>query len=277
MHDLRPPAEALADRDATRALAESLGLEFAEASISVADSAQANAESAARELRYDALCSMAKRRGIRWIATGHHADDQAETLLMRLIRGSGPGGLVGVHPSRAIGDQTVIRPMLGITRADSERLCAQAGVSGCRDASNEDQSLLRVAIRARVGPVLEELAPGASTRIAQAAQLQNELLAVLDEATDRLIEQAGAKPSDLDAPRGITLQRGPLADARPVVLGRLLQRLTSDVGRDRSGKRVLDAITDAIGDDNPAPRDFTLGGAQIRVLGHTVEISPTTR
>lgn len=275
VHDLRPEAQAVADRDHTRRLAESLNLRFIEGRLSVRDSSEPNAEAAARELRYGILDRMATELGTRWIATGHHADDQAETVLMRLLRGCGPSGLVGVHPSRPEGQSDVIRPMLRETRPDCERLCDEAGYIWCRDDTNDDGALLRVAIRQRVTPVLEALAPGATARIASTAALQHELLTVLDDAVDNLETLAliPSEPGGVESPR-VTLHRAVLADARPAVLGSLLQRLAGTAGRDRRGRVAIDSVVRAVCDGANEPREFNQGGARVQVLEDRVCVEP---
>src|SRR5262249_13089156 len=88
VHDMRPESEPLAHRDAPRDLASALGLPFVERSIRV-KTAGGNAEAVARRLRYQALAQLASEHGCPFIATAHHAQDQLETMLMALIRGSG--------------------------------------------------------------------------------------------------------------------------------------------------------------------------------------------
>ena len=91
-------------------------------------------QEAARELRYAALQRMAEEAGAACIATAHNADDQAETLLLRLLRGTGPDGLAGI-PERSR-DGRIVRPLLGTTRAEIERFAAQRGLIWREDASN---------------------------------------------------------------------------------------------------------------------------------------------
>jgi tRNA(Ile)-lysidine synthase len=102
-----------------------------------------NLQSTARAVRYDLLTQHADATGCRWIATAHHADDQLETVLMRVARGSGIDGLAGV---RARQDR-IIRPLLNLRKAQLESICADAGVEPVRDPSNEDSDFDRVAMR----------------------------------------------------------------------------------------------------------------------------------
>ena len=107
----------------------------------------------ARGERYRLLGFWAEERGLVALATGHHADDQAETFLMRLSRGSGVRGLAGMRrKSIAAGtDVRLIRPLLGWRRAELEQVCADAGVVPVSDPSNEDERFERVRFRRALG------------------------------------------------------------------------------------------------------------------------------
>lgn len=108
-----------------------------------------NVQDAARQARYRALSEWADRRGIAAVATAHHADDQAETLLMRLNRASGVAGLAGVRARGTIpGSQLpVLRPLLGWRRAELAEIVEAAGLEAVRDPSNEDPRFDRVRMR----------------------------------------------------------------------------------------------------------------------------------
>lgn len=103
----------------------------------------------ARQQRYMLLGYWAEERGLRALATGHHADDQAETVLMRLARGSGVRGLAGMRPRAVTPGSHVrlVRPLLGWRRAELEQVCAEAGVTPVADPSNDDDRFERVRVR----------------------------------------------------------------------------------------------------------------------------------
>jgi tRNA(Ile)-lysidine synthase len=103
----------------------------------------------ARDARYEALGTWIGRRGLSALATAHHADDQAETLIMRLNRGAGVRGLAGMRPKTVIpgGDLPLIRPLLGWRRAELEAICAAAGIEPAADPSNCDEHYERVRVR----------------------------------------------------------------------------------------------------------------------------------
>ncbi len=102
-----------------------------------------NLQSAAREVRYRLLNDWADTNGLRWIATAHHADDQLETLLMRIARGSGIAGLSAIRESNG----RIIRPLLGFTKAQLVEVCVEAGVMPRDDPSNANVDFDRVQIR----------------------------------------------------------------------------------------------------------------------------------
>lgn len=106
-----------------------------------------NVQAEAREARYGALARWAGERGLTAIATAHHADDQVETLMMRLNRGSGVAGLAGVRERGTAAGMPVIRPLLGFRRAELAGLVEAAGLSPAQDPSNSDDRFDRVRVR----------------------------------------------------------------------------------------------------------------------------------
>jgi tRNA(Ile)-lysidine synthase len=112
-----------------------------------------NTQAAARAARYAALAGWAERETLAAIATAHHADDQAETLLMRLNRASGLSGLAGIRESASIPDSGVrlIRPLLAFRRSELARVVERAGLVPVQDPSNTDERFDRVRIRKALG------------------------------------------------------------------------------------------------------------------------------
>jgi tRNA(Ile)-lysidine synthase len=103
----------------------------------------------AREARYRLLAAWLAERKLKALATAHHADDQAETILMRLNRGSGLRGLAGMRPKSVVPGSRIplLRPLLGWQRAELEQLCAAAGIEPAVDPSNSDEQFERVRVR----------------------------------------------------------------------------------------------------------------------------------
>lgn len=108
-----------------------------------------NVQDRARAARYEALLDWAEGRGIHAVATAHHIDDQAETLLMRLNRGSGVAGLAGVREVATIGGRLpdIVRPLLGFRRAELVAIVEKAGLTPVQDPSNADDRFDRVRMR----------------------------------------------------------------------------------------------------------------------------------
>lgn len=102
----------------------------------------------ARALRYRLLCGWAEAAGAPWLGTGHHMDDQAETVLMRLARGAGVGGLAGVRARREEGAIGIIRPLLGWRREELSAIVAEAGIEAVDDPSNRSNAYDRTRFRA---------------------------------------------------------------------------------------------------------------------------------
>ena len=105
-------------------------------------------QSKAREERYRLLAEWAEAREINAVLTAHHADDQAETLLMRLARGAGSSGLAGIRATRPLGDRLLVRPLLSWRRADLAEIVADAGIKPADDPSNRDPRFERSRARA---------------------------------------------------------------------------------------------------------------------------------
>lgn len=100
--------------------------------------AGASLQAQARSARYAALGEWAAEHAIAVVLTGHHADDQAETLLMRLARGAGLGGLAGVRARQRVGGVSLVRPLLGWRKVELEEIVAEAGLAPLRDPANSD-------------------------------------------------------------------------------------------------------------------------------------------
>jgi tRNA(Ile)-lysidine synthase len=149
-------AEADADARFVRELAEHLRLEAHVESRDVPAycvERGISAQVAAREVRYSFLSEVAVKTGAAKVALGHHADDQAETILLHLIRGTGTGGLRGMLPVR---DNFFIRPLLTVRRRDIEAYCRRHGLAVRHDSSNAQPKYLRNRVRLELAPLLEK-------------------------------------------------------------------------------------------------------------------------
>ena len=178
------------DRDAqfVREMAARFGVEFVCEGGDVAAFAAANGlgiEDAARRKRYEFLERAADRYGCTRIATAHTADDQAETVLLNLVRGSGARGLTGIPPVRG----RIVRPLLGVTRAEIEAYLAERGLDHVEDSSNESLDYARNRVRRQVMPLLRELNAAAPAHICAAAESLRADEAYLDGLAREFVEQ----------------------------------------------------------------------------------------
>jgi tRNA(Ile)-lysidine synthase len=179
-----------------------LGFECVVGAASVGERARDerdNLEQAARRARYEFLAGAARRAGASAVLLAHTLDDQAETVLLRLMRGSGAGGLGGMSFERVLeegGDVTLRRPLLGwARRADTEGYCRERGVEFRADEMNEDERFARVRVRRRLMPLLETFNPRAAEALARAAGLLREELSALEQFAAGLLEEARAEGS----------------------------------------------------------------------------------
>ncbi len=167
-------------------------------------------EAAARRWRYERLACQAASRGCHRVLTGHTADDRAETLLLHLARGAHLRGLSSLRRCRPLLDPIqLVRPLLGVSRAETGHFCAEHGVPVWVDPSNASLTYGRNRVRQQVLPVLEELHPGAGRRLAALAerleQEGNPLEELLPLALAAL--HPGADPLALRRPSLTTLSR----------------------------------------------------------------------
>jgi tRNA(Ile)-lysidine synthase len=178
-----------------------------------------NLEEAARELRYEFLRKAARRVGATKIATGHTLTDQAETVLMRIVRGTGVQGLGGIAPGP---DGPLIRPLLGIERAETEAYLRRRGIPFRTDETNLDRRILRNRIRLETLPAFARVDPSVARHLGRLAALARDEEELLGKITATVWQEFARRDGDvfsLDAPALAWLPR---ALAR-----RLVRRLLS--------------------------------------------------
>jgi len=273
VHDLRPLPESLGDRDAARRLADLLGLEFVERAVRVSD-LPGNAESNARSARLEALESLARATGCSHVATAHHADDQFETVLMRLIRGAGARGLGGIRPARPLGDRGIglIRPMLCVDRADAEDLCRRSGWRWAHDASNDDRSRLRAALRHGVVAELRRLHPSAARNASRAAESLAQASDAIESRARALFDSVARDPNAKE----LRWERSTLrTEPEPVLaslVGVAVERLASGEGLDGLNARVRARIAGTIREQHRGSRRFDLRAVVVSIESSVVSI-----
>jgi len=192
-HQLRG-ADSDADEQFVRDLASSLRLTCQSIAIDVAGEARrngANLEDAARRLRYDWLASVARESSASWIATGHSADDQAETVLHRLLRGTGIQGLRGIARQRELQPGiSLVRPLLGASRTEIVDFLNSIGQPWREDLSNRDPAFTRNRIRHELLPLLRSFNPSVIQVLSRLSEQANELHDMLEPAARALLAQA---------------------------------------------------------------------------------------
>ena len=195
-HGLRDDA---ADAEIAVQHATALSVPSEVVSVSVRVAAGDGPEDAARRARWAALSEAAQRHGASVVATGHTADDQAETVLLNIARGTGLAGLAGMRAVRALtGDVTVVRPVLGLRREVVRAVAMGSGLPVASDPTNTDPAQRRARARHDVLPRLAELTGGATdpvqslTRLAAHARRDDDALeALATEALGRAAQRWG--------------------------------------------------------------------------------------
>jgi tRNA(Ile)-lysidine synthase len=171
-HGLSPHADAWQRHVEARAAALGLRADVRHVQVKAGG---AGTEAAARKLRYRALGEMCREHGATLLLTAHHLDDQAETVLLQLLRGSGPAGLSGMDAANAapelLGnpDLVMARPLLPLSRAELEAQARASGLDWVEDESNSDTRYARNALRHQVMPALAQAFPGFQQRFARSA------------------------------------------------------------------------------------------------------------
>lgn len=204
-HRLRG-AESDADEQFVVELCRMLGLacEVGRAEASLAAASSDGVEAAARQARYDFLQAAAERLGARYVVTAHTADDQAETILHRIVRGVGLAGLAGMPRSRSMGPAVaLLRPMLGLRRADVLAYVAELRQPYCEDASNLDHGYTRNRLRHHLLPLLaEQYNPQVAEALLRlgrlAGEAQSVILAQVEALLPKCLRHEGPSRLSLD-------------------------------------------------------------------------------
>lgn len=270
-HGLRGD-EADADADFVMALADEWGmpssLRHADVLALVAER-KLSVEEAARQARYTHLAGVAQAVGAGCIAVGHNADDQAETMLMHFLRGSGLAGLRGMRPRIPLSDYhllnpidvqlSLIRPLLSIPRAEIEAYCEANGLQPRFDRSNLDRTYFRNRLRQEVLPLLETLNPGVRDVLRRSAEVAAADYDVLAKQAERawencLLEDRGPEAVHFDLVRWREL---PLALQR-ATLRKAVWHLRNSL-RDVTFVQVNDAVRVAAGGDTGSQATLPAG------------------
>lgn len=256
-HQLRGE-EAIRDALFVERHADKLGLPFHEVDVDVKALKRRTGLSpqhAARQVRYDALQSLSRSLAATHIALGHTADDQAETLLMRLLRGGGPAGLAGMPAKR----MPLIRPLLGVHRDSILEYLRTTGVPWVEDSSNTNRSYLRNRVRLDLMPTLREYHPHITRRLHQVADMLRTDNDVLEQQTETLARQVLSREVGNAM---LSIRRAPFS-AAPVAMQRRLLRYAIDrlpLSGDRAGFRDVEALLRFVVSSGNVGRRLTLTG-----------------
>ena len=258
-HGLR--AESARDGEFVQALGVRLGVPVDVARVSVA---LGSAEASARAARHAALEAAAERLGAARIALGHTADDQAETLVMRVLEGTGVRGLAGIPPVRG----RLIRPLLESRHRDAIAALQAVGLPWLEDPSNRDPRFFRNRVRHALLPRLTELAGGdVVTQLGRLARRAREAVDAIDHvAAAELTRLAGGDDGALVLPRSAlaALPRPIAAEVLRAAAERLGGRAPLRAWGHRGLRRILA--------EAPPRRPFRLGGVVVEVSGDRVRV-----
>jgi tRNA(Ile)-lysidine synthase len=258
-HGLRP--ESAADAAFVRDLGARLGVPVEVERVHVGPG---SVEAAARAARYAALEAWAERLGAARIAVGHTLDDQAETVLMRMLDGAGVRGLAAIPPVRG----RIIRPLVEIRREALRALLTAEGIAWVEDPTNRDPKFVRNRIRHELLPLLAaSYATDVVEALARVARLAREAVNALDHTATLELQRLAH-----ETPHAITLSRSALAALPPSVGAEVLRQAAAHLGSraplrawaHRGLRRVLA--------EPPPRRAFRLGGLTVEVSGDRLRV-----
>lgn len=254
-HGLRP-GETPAETAFCRSLCEGMGIAFHVEQVEVKPYARQRGtglQEAARELRYRALDAVARSVGAHRVALGHNLDDQAETLVMRLLRGTGPGGLAGIPPVR----DNIIRPLMEVERSEIEDFLKREHIIPVVDSSNLREDYLRNRIRSSLMPLLREINPGINLTLCRTAEILREEERYFGLAVTKAMMKLVTRKTDL----GIELFLSPLENMDRVILRRVLRRAVEETrGLRGIGFVHIEDIIRLIAEGRPGDRIHLPGG-----------------
>lgn len=226
-------------------LAKKLGYECVVGRSKVAEIASTNAdnlEQAAREARYAFLERTAKRKSANYVLTGHTMDDQAETVLLRLMRGSAGAGLGGMEAMRPLGKSTsikLVRPLLWARRSDTEAYCRHRKSEFLQDEMNADQKFARVKVRQQLLPLMQSFNNKIVEALSRTASQLREDSAVLGNDSDALLRRAAVLDHVEDETETAALDVKVLAEAPPALRRRALRQW---IAEGRGNTRRLEMV-----------------------------------
>lgn len=235
-------------------------------------------EASARRARYAMLRRVAGCHGARFIATGHTRDDQVETVLHRLLRGTGLKGLAGIPPYRRLGpDLALVRPLLACSRAEVEDYLAARGQAARLDASNVSRRYARNRLRYELLPLLRrDYSANIDDSLLRLADMAGEAITVLDELVEQLWSAAEVRCEG----EGVELRRDALASSAEYLVCELLaaiwRRQHWQLGN--LSRKALQSLARVLRDMSlAAGRRHAPGGIELTLLGDRARLAHLSR
>nr|WP_217344768.1 tRNA lysidine(34) synthetase TilS [Noviherbaspirillum sp. L7-7A]MBV0878948.1 tRNA lysidine(34) synthetase TilS [Noviherbaspirillum sp. L7-7A] len=271
-HGLSPNADAWMAHCASEASAS--GVSMLTRNVTVSDNTGRGVEEAARIARYRALGELCREAGCTLLLTAHHQDDQAETVLLQLLRGAGLPGLSGMAQFQAsydlLGDAVALgRPLLGLRRTELEEFGRQAGVNHVTDESNADARYRRNALRQDVAPLLERHFPGFAPLVARSAGHVQSAQALLQELAE--IDLAACRGADWSAPLYVPALQTLSAQRADNLLRHWLYRNRVQLPSASRLEEIRSQMLGAAGDMHPF---FDFGPMTLRRIASRLELHP---
>ncbi|MDM9381099.1 tRNA lysidine(34) synthetase TilS [Chlorogloeopsis sp. ULAP01] len=291
--DHRWRTDSQANAQHVESLAKTWEIPFYLATIETQDLPSLQSEAAARNWRYQALSAIAQQHNYNCIITGHTASDRAETLLYNLIRGTGADGLQALTWRRSlIGDIVLVRPLLELTRTETERFCQENQLPIWEDSTNQDLKYARNRIRQELIPYLREhFNPQAESALAQTAELLQAEVEYLEKAAQKLREEVmseeekdAKKLSEIlyvspcppvptsSSPLPLKLNRHILRKAPLALQRRVMRQVLQQILADAPNFEQIEKLTALITAPNRSQTDPFPGGAIAQVQGDWIWI-----
>ncbi|TJY38553.1 tRNA lysidine(34) synthetase TilS [Cohnella pontilimi] len=252
-------AEAQAEAELVAGTAAKWGVPLESAAIDVPsyiEETGMNAQAAAREKRYEFLRTVAERHGATHLMFGHHADDQAETVLMRVLRGTGIGGLAGIPYRRKEGNLELLRPLLRIPKWELQAYCERNGIPFAIDSSNLSRKYFRNAVRLDLLPMLESYNPRLKESLIRLAEMAEADDDYLEAETARVLARMSVR-----AGQGFRLERSGFRGLHVALQRRLIKLILSySVSPSHFREfRQIEEILQAAADDRPSVTRIDIG------------------
>ncbi|WP_409343903.1 tRNA lysidine(34) synthetase TilS [Paenibacillus sp. MBLB4367] len=215
-----------------------------------------NPQNAAREKRYEFLRQVAERYNASRIALAHHADDQAETVLMRILRGSGLSGLSGIHQRRIVKNVELIRPLLRIYKSEVLKHCELYGLAYSEDSSNAERKYMRNRVRLDLMPQLMQYNP----QLPQALNRMADLAGTEDDYMEGEAKRAFDRLATAEA-GGFHFLREAFAELHVALQRRLIKLILSYLAKDQglSDFITMEWIRSAIMQAEPTTMTHQIG------------------